>query len=461
MRHLRTVLLLCTAHLVGAAHGATPAYTPDPVGRLSAYIAVDTTNPPGNESRGAAFFAAIFDAAGIPYRTAESAPGRGNIWARLEGGSEPAIVLLNHMDVVPPDRRYWTEDPFGGVIKDGYLYGRGALDMKGLAIAQLEAFLALHASGRKLNRDVIFVATADEEAGGSMGAGWLATNHPEIFEGVGYLLNEGGGGRPYGEQIVFAVGVAEKVPLWLRITARGQSGHGSIPRTETAVTRLLRAGSRLAETEFPARVIPATQTALAGIAQFQSAEFAPRYAAIAEAVNDPEFLLKLKAMEPGHAALLRNTCSVTRLEASTKVNVIPPEAAMEVDCRLLPDQDPDAFIADLKVLLADPTLSFEKILSFGAAASPIDTPLYALIETLAKEAFPGSIVIPSVATGFTDSHFFRERGISSYGASFFVGDEAESRRVHGNDERIAVSALERGTELLTELLRRFTTSATD
>ena len=169
---------------------------------LQEFIQIDTINPPGNEYRAVEFYARIFEAAGIDYETAESAPGRGNIWARLPGGNEPGLILLQHTDVVPADRQYWSFDPLAGNLNDGYIYGRGARDMKGLGIAQLVAFLQLHASGEPLNRDVVFLATADEEAGGAFGVGWLIENHPEIFDGAGILLNEGGGGSRSDGEIV-------------------------------------------------------------------------------------------------------------------------------------------------------------------------------------------------------------------------------------------------------------------
>ena len=159
---------------------------------LKAFLKVDTINPPGNEARAVDFYSRIFDAEGIEWQSAESAPGRGNIWARLKGGDKPAIVLLQHTDVVPADENYWTVDPLSGEEKDGYIWGRGAIDMKGAGIVQLATFLHLHREKLKLNRDVIFVASADEEAGGLFGAGWLIENHPEIFAGAGLLLNEVG-----------------------------------------------------------------------------------------------------------------------------------------------------------------------------------------------------------------------------------------------------------------------------
>jgi acetylornithine deacetylase/succinyl-diaminopimelate desuccinylase-like protein len=460
MQRFRLVGLLAMALLLSSAAQANQqakefaAAAPE---RLSAYIQVNTQNPPGNETRGAHFFAALFDAAGIAYETAESAPGRGNIWATLEGGDEPALVLLNHMDVVPADLRYWSANPFGGAIRDGHIYGRGALDMKGLGIIQLQAFLALHASGARLNRDVIFVATADEEAGGAYGAGWLVENRPEIFKDVGYLLNEGGGGTLIGEDTVFSVELTQKVPLWLRLIAHGNPGHGSTPQVETAVTRALRAGDRLARTRFEARAIPAVQAMFEGMAPYQNENLAARYADIASAVKDPEFMHYLQLTNPAHHALLRNTCSLTGMQGSSKINVVPTEAIIELDCRLLPDQDPDKFIEELTHIINDPNVTIEKIMGFTPAVSTPDNPLFRLIEVVYEDHFPGSVIVPGVATGFTDSHFFRDLGIVSYGFSTTVIPGPDRRGVHGNNERISVENMERGTLIMIDLLEQFTT----
>ena len=424
--------------------------------RLSQYVRVNTENPPGNETRGAEFFAAIFDDAGIAYQKAESAPGRGNIWARLEGGNEPALVLLNHMDVVPADRRYWSADPFSGDIQDGHIYGRGALDMKGLGIVQLQAFLALHAAGKRLNRDVIFIATADEEAGGAFGAGWLVENHPEIFDGVGYLLNEGGGGTTIGTDTVFSVEITQKVPLWLKLIAHGNPGHGSSPQLETAVTRALRAGDRLARTDYPARAVPSVQAMFEGMAPYQDPPLSARYSDIGSAVHDVEFMRYLQLTNPGHHALLRNTCSLTRMQGSSKINVVPTEAVIELDCRLLPDADPTQFVDELNLIINDPNVEIQKIMGFTPAVSTQDTPLYRLIEQVYDRHFPDSVVVPGVTTGFTDSHFFRDMGIVSYGFGPFVVPASDRRGVHGNNERISIENLVQGTELMIDLLERFT-----
>ena len=425
--------------------------------RLAAYIQVDTTNPPGNEIRGVEFLGAILKQAGIPFEMAESAPGRGNLWARLQGNGKPGLVLLHHIDVVPADASYWSVDPYAGVTKDGYVYGRGALDMKALGIMQLQAFLALHAAGNQLSRDVLYIATADEEAGGFFGAGWLLENRPEIAKGVGYLLNEGGGGRQLGTDTVFFVEVTQKVPVWLRLTARGRPGHGSVPLPQTAITRILRAGQRLADTGFEARVIEPVANLFRGVARFQRPELKSAFEEIGAHITDAAFMQTLQITAPGYHALLRNTCSPTTLRGSEKINVVPPEAVLELDCRLVPDQDVDEFIAEVTTIVNDRDVSIERIMSFTPASSSMDTPLYRLIEAKTDEWFPGSTAIPGVSTGFTDSHFFRDLGIQSYGFSPTVLAENEGVGVHGNDERISLETLKKGTAFMIDLVQSFAT----
>ena len=425
--------------------------------RLAAYIQVDTTNPPGNEIRGVEFLGAILKQAGIPFEMAESAPGRGNLWARLQGDGKPGLVLLHHIDVVPADASYWSVDPYAGVTKDGYVYGRGALDMKALGIMQLQAFLALHAAGNQLSRDVLYIATADEEAGGFFGAGWLLENRPEIAKGVGYVLNEGGGGRQLGTDTVFFVEVTQKVPVWLRLTARGRPGHGSVPLPQTAITRILRAGQRLADTGFEARVIEPVANLFRGVARFQRPELKSAFEEIGAHITDAAFMQTLQITAPGYHALLRNTCSPTTLRGSEKINVVPPEAVLELDCRLVPDQDVDEFIAEVTTIVNDRDVSIERIMSFTPASSSMDTPLYRLIEAKTDEWFPGSTAIPGVSTGFTDSHFFRDLGIQSYGFSPTVLAENEGVGVHGNDERISLETLKKGTAFMIDLVQSFAT----
>jgi acetylornithine deacetylase/succinyl-diaminopimelate desuccinylase-like protein len=425
----------------------------DAVRRVQEYLRVNTINPPGNETRGVEFFRRIFEAEGIRYETVEPAPGRGSIWARLDGGPEPALVLLHHMDVVPADSSYWDTDPLSGEVRNGHIYGRGALDTKTLGILHLEAFLALHRSGRPLRRPVIFMATADEEAGGMLGAGWLVANRPDVFRGVELLLNEGGAGSESAGRRVFEVEVTQKVPLWIRIVATGEPGHGSTPRPVSAVSRLVRALDNLRSHRFPARLVPAVEAYLTARAQSGMGPFADRLARPAEAVRDTAFLDRLQAENPFLAALTRNTCTITRLEGSTKINVVPPRATAEVDCRLLPDQDPDAFLALLATVLDEPTLSIEKIMAFSPAVSPTDTDLFRAISGVIGRHFPQAPLLPSVQTGFTDSHFFRDLGITSYGFSPIVVPGADAGGVHGNNERVSIENVRRGVVVMLEVVQ--------
>jgi len=411
---------------------------------LQQFIRVDTINPPGNEQRAVEFIGAILTAEGISWESAESAPGRGNIWARLEGGDEPALILLQHTDVVPADPKYWTTDPLSGEIRDGYLWGRGALDMKSTGISQLAAFIALHRAGLPLNRDVVLVATADEEAGGYFGAGWLLENRPEIFKGAGLLINEGGGGTRRDGVPEFDVEVTQKVPVWIRLKAVDTPGHGSMPNPTSSVTRIVDALNRLREHRFPARVIPPVNEMFIALAESSPPEWADAYLDMPSAVQQPGFLEKLQARSPFLHALTRDTCSLTRMSGSNKINVVPPEATAEIDCRMLPDRPPEALVQDIRDIVNGTGVEVEVIMAFTPAVSPTEGVLYESIEKVIAENHGGAVITPGVMTGFTDSHFTRDAGIDSYGFDPTIVDEADAVRIHGNDERIAIEAFKRG-----------------
>ena len=414
------------------------------VGWLQNYIQIDTINPPGNEYRAVDFLAEIFEAEGIEYQTAESAPGRGNIWARLEGGNEPGLILLQHSDVVPADEEFWTIPVLSGAIRDGVILGRGARDMKGLGTLQLATFIALHRSGVELNRDVVFLATADEEAGGMFGVGWLIENRPEIFEDIGILLNEGGGGSRVGQSVVFSVEVTQKVPVWLRLYAIDRPGHGSSPRTTSSVTRIVQALNTMLENPFPPRIIGPVNDYFSALSVDMDEEWAGSYANIQSAINDPNFVAKLHDARPGHNSLIRDTCSMTRMSGSNKINVIPPTAWAELDCRILPDKPADQFISELDDLIGYTGVEIQKIMAFTPAISETNSRLYRAIDSVTQELHPGSRVLPSVSTGFTDSHFTRDLGIISYGFNPIITNRGEHTGVHGNDEQVGEEAFRRG-----------------
>jgi len=444
--------LLALAPASGVGQDATnDPRLPEASQRLQQYLRIDTTNPPGNESEAVAFFADIFEREGIPYETVEPEPGRGSIWARLEGGQAPGIILLHHLDVVPADPRFWKHDPLSGTYENGYLNGRGALDTKGLGIMHLEAFLGLARSGKPLSRDVIFLATADEEAGGLLGAGWLVRHRPDLLEGVGLLLNEGGSGRVLGNRVVFSVEVTQKVPLWLRLNAVGPAGHGSSPTTRSAVTDLVEALERLRQNPFAPRIVPAVGDFFRNLADLEAG--AADLADPERLISEPERLAALHRTNPMLHALTRNTCAVTRLKASSKINVVAPAATAELDCRLLPDQSPRLFIRDLRAALDQPSISIEVLISFTPAVSSTDTELYRALENVTARRYPGSTLMPAVTAGFTDSHFFRDLGIVAYGFSPAIIPSSDQGGVHGNNERISVQNVERGWQTMLDLLQ--------
>jgi acetylornithine deacetylase/succinyl-diaminopimelate desuccinylase-like protein len=450
-------LLVCLAASISAASAGAQevdlsGLQDEAVRWLQEYLRLDTQNPPGNEILGAEFFAEIFEAEGIPYEIAESAPGRGNIWARLEGGDEPALVLLHHMDVVPADRRYWTTDPLGGELRGGMIYGRGTLDTKTSGILHLAAFLAIHRSGMPLNRDIVFMGTADEEAGGFFGAGWLVENRPEIFEGVGFLLNEGGGGEVVEGKVQFGVEVTQKVPYWLRLKTTGEPSHGSRPNPSSSVTEMIEALGRLRAHRFQPRIVPAVDAYLEGIAAGQPEPWRTRFQDMASHLQE-DVLDELQEYDPGLHGLTRNTCSITRLMGSDKINVVPPEATAEVDCRLLPDQDPDVWLEEMATVLGR-EVDIEVLMGFTPAVSSTDTELYRILRDVTLEAFPGAEFVPAVQAGFTDSHFFRDLGIISYGYEATATPQQDWSGVHGNDERVSEENVRRGVSLTLEIVRR-------
>jgi acetylornithine deacetylase/succinyl-diaminopimelate desuccinylase-like protein len=464
---LGSMALIVAARRSSAKQGAAPSHAAvaldwpqldkEAVETLSNYLRVDTSDPPGNEVRAVEFFRKIFDAEGIPYVRGESAPGRGNITARLKGnGSEPALILLNHMDVVPVSREFWTVDPFAGLVRDEYIWGRGAEDMKSLGIAQLLVFLELHREHVPLKRDVIFLGTADEEAGGEYGAGWVAKNKPEWYEGAKFLLTEGATSRldDSGRPVFFGVDPIEKTPGWMKLTAKGRSGHASIPIPDSAVNRLIAALNRLREYRPPIEVTAPIEAALRTRAPYEPEPWRSRLLNLRQFVASPGTYAELQK-RPEILALLTNTISITMLQGAKKINIIPPDASAQVDCRLLPGWTIERWKNQVRKILQDDSIEIETVQNFASTSSPVDTPLYAAIADAVKRLHPDAGVVQAVVAGFTDSHFFREKGIVSYGFGPFAVADGDSRRVHGNDERIAVKSYTDGVRLLWEVVYNF------
>lgn len=455
LRQIAGLACMLACATTASAAGEPAALEREAVALLSRYLQIDTVNPPGNEIRGARFFAEIFEAEGIPVRVIESAPGRGNVVARLAGdGSKPAVVLMHHIDVVPADARFWSVEPLSGAVKDGYVWGRGALDTKGLGITHAMALLSLARRGASLAGDVVFLGVADEEAGGRMGAGHLVDEHFELFDGAGVVLNEGAAiWTDAGKTLFYGVEAAQKVPLWLRLTARGTPGHGSMPRPDAAPSRLVRALSRVLAWETPLHVVSEVQRFHAATAQLAPPVWRDAYRDLRSALADPAFAAEFTA-DPRRNAMVRNTISLTALAGSSKTNVIPPQASAELDVRLLPDQEPEAFLAGLRRVIADPDVEIETLLSFPPSSSPTDHELFAVLRELARRHDPGAPVTTPLTVGFTDCHYFRERGIPCYGFAPFRAGADDFSRFHGNDERLSLENLAFGSRFMLELVER-------
>lgn len=438
---------------------ASPDLTAETVRVLADYLRIDTSNPPGGELAAARFLAAILEREGIEARildTATLGPGRANLYARWRGNGsgKRALALVHHMDVVPVSRAWWTEDPFGGAVKDGYVWGRGALDMKGNGIMQLMAMIALKRAGVVLDRDLVFIANADEEVDG-LGAIVFARDHRDLLADVEYLVTEGDGARvANGKVLWFSIDVGEKRPYWQRLVVKGTASHGSVPTGDNPVPRLARAIGRVAAWETPVRLTPAVErffkeTATTETGQRRTWMSNPR-AALAT-TRGRAWLLS----DPLRAARLRTTISPTVLSGSNKTNTIPPEASAELDIRLLPDEDTAAFRRALLAVIDDPRVQLQAVAGVPPRFdAPLDTELYRAIERTSRALLPGVPVPPVTSVGATDRPTYAQLGIVCYGLNPYLVERAEEERgVHGNDERLSVANVEFGLRFYDRLLR--------
>jgi acetylornithine deacetylase/succinyl-diaminopimelate desuccinylase-like protein len=420
---------------------------------LQELIRIDTTNPPGNELAAARHIQKLLDAEGIETRILDVAPGRANLYARIKGdGSRRPLILLSHTDVVMADASRWTVPPFSGEIRDGFIYGRGATDMKGTAAVHVTLMRLLKRLNVPLKRDVILLAVADEEAGGS-GARSIIENHPDLIRNAEFLLNEGD--VPYvkdGKLQQYGVDVMEKAALWLRIVATGPAGHGSIPLENSSVNRLLNALARLRLWETPISVSPAVAEGYKMRAQQQTDPvLRAAYADLDKSLRNPALRKRLLADSTLNAEV-RNTFTITGLQGSDKVNVIPGTAWAQVDARLLPGETPEGFIAKLRGVLKDPSLKIEVLEGSTPTGSSADTALMQAIRRVAAKRDPGVPVIPTMLTSSTDSAKFRPLGITAYGFEPFKLDDNELNRSHGDDERLSVDNLEFAIRFLFDVI---------
>jgi acetylornithine deacetylase/succinyl-diaminopimelate desuccinylase-like protein len=444
---LAVAVVILSVHVASAQAPADwKALESEAVTTLQAYIRIDTSNPPGHVTKAADFLAAILDREGIPVRRYESAPGKSIVLARLSAGrgagrnfssAGPApkpILLLHHMDVVPTDPARWTHAPFGGEMADGAIWGRGAMDMKGIGVAHLYALIALKRAKVPLDRDVIFMAVPDEEVGGQLGAAWMRDTHYADFEPE-YILDEGGfGSRDLFSpgKLVFGISVAEKKIIWLKLTAEGVAGHGSQPHDRNPNDRLIRALSRLLSEPLPTSPFSVLETLKSRVGTLAPNKF--------------------------NNAIQHSTISITSVRSGVgeppKVNVIPSIAEATLDCRVLPGTSKAQWLTEIARRLGDPEVKMEVTYeSEDPIVTTQDSALYRALEAAVKRRHPDAIVTPMVIPYGTDSNGYRPRGVKSYGFMPAILPAAAIASMHGDAEFIPADALGPAIQIFFEALR--------
>ncbi len=430
-------------------------------------IRINTTNPPGNETVAANYIARYLGKDGFKTEVIESASGRGSVISRLKGtGEKPSLLLLSHLDVVAANPQEWTVEPFAGVVKDGYVYGRGAYDMKSMTAIEIMVMKLLKKNHVHLKGDVVLAGTADEEQGGEEGAGWLLRNYKEKVW-CPFVINEGAGLAFASKKgYVFPVQTAEKGIIWLRVKAKGTPGHGSIPNTaDNAVLRMNKVVDRLGNYKAQTVYVHTLREFLAEMGK-QDPELQKTFSHLLDEPERSEQILdelakKDRALAEEIRPRIKMTIAPTMIRGGVRENIIPSECEAVFDCRILPGQNVDETVALIKGLLKDvglDKLTFEFIQIHGGSESPTDNPLYGALSDVLKEFENVAGVTPTLTTGGTDSRYFREMGSVCYGIQPMIPDEPNDqleRRMHGIDERITIENLVFGTSVLYEAVKRF------
>ena len=416
------------------------------VDRLVDLVRIESVNPPGNESRVVEYLESVLAAEGIDYEIFEKEPGRANLVARFRGnGSKPPILIMGHTDVVGVQAEKWSEPPFSGQRKDGYVWGRGTLDDKDNVTAGLLVLLLLHRLDVPMDRDIIFLAEAGEEGTPEVGITFMVEEHWDAIAAE-YAIAEGGSSQTIdGEVAVVGVQTTEKVPRRATLVARGTAGHGSRPRADNAITMLAEAVARAGRWETPVRLNETTRAYFERMASLSDGEEAHRYAHVADPEHQAAIDAWFREHDPMHYSMLRTSVVPTVIDGGFRRNVIPSNAEAMLDIRMLPDEDPEAFFAELAALIDNPAIEIvpERVYRPIAAPSGIDNEMFAVIETVAERLYPAATTLPVMATGATDMAQLRARGVEAYG----IGpartlEEMNSRfGAHSDDERIAEDAL--------------------
>ena len=443
------------------------AVTAETVQYLQALLRLDTTNPPGNETLAAEYLAGVLRAAGFDPVILGAAPTRGNMRVRLKGdGTAPPLLLYSHTDVVPAEADRWTHPPFAAEIADGYVWGRGAADMKDTVAEQLMVMLLLKRQGLPLKRDVIFAATADEEIGGKGGYGvaWLAQHHPDLLRAEFGLSEVGGYNMDLGGQSVYMIQVAEKGACWLKVRAHGRPGHGSLPHDDNAVAHLVKAVNGLLAAGLPYHLPEATAAFLAAAAE--AAEHTP-LGPVFQMLQTPAGAARAFAgpllghpLQPFLYAMLHNTATPTGLSAGYKTNVIPSTAEVTLDGRMLPGFNAERFLAELKPILGE-QLEYEILLETPPLEVSSDTRLFELMAATIKAHDSDARVVPYVMAAATDAKYLAPLGVPTYGFApmQLPPDMRLMEMFHAHDERAPIAGLGWGVRVLYDVVRRYCTAA--
>lgn len=432
----------------------------DAVELLQDLLRFDTSNPPGRERPCAEFLADHLADAGLDPDLLEAEPDRANLVARLDGGDEPPLLLSGHLDVVPADPDRWTHPPFGGEVHDGVLWGRGTVDMKHMVAMSASVVRMLARAGAPLRRPVLLAAVADEEAGCDLGSRWLVDHHPDRVRAGDALGEVGGATYRVAGRTVYPVQVAERGVCWVRATARGTSGHGSVPRDDNPVLRLAAFLERLGPRALPVHPSPPVERFVTALADLHDQ---PARAAL-RALLDPRLsglvtglLVRDRSVAGLLNAVVRSTASPTIVRAGSKTNVIPSEASAELDGRIAVGSDVGEFLAELRRLAGD-DIDLEILKSRQPTATSPDTELFATISAVVAEHDPEAVVVPSVTPGFTDAHAWSRLGTRCYGFAPLPLDEDAPpfhELFHADDERIPVAGFRAGLRMLADTVFRF------
>jgi len=447
-----------------SAAGDNNALAKEAQGWLIDLLRMDTTNPPGNEQTAARYIAGVLDKEGIRSEFLDLAAGRSALVARLQSSAvaDPsrALLLVAHMDVVGVDKSRWTVDPFGGVVKDGYIWGRGSMDDKGMLAANLAAFIALKRSGVHPSRDVIFLATADEEQGGEASIKTLINKYWQKFA-AGFALNEGGEVFLKSGKVQYvAVQASEKVAVNVAVIAKGPSGHASRPTKDNAVVHLATAVSKIGAYSAPVHFTTIVRRYFEQLAALEDDDIGKWMRSLDTSDRGEHAARVISEANPLWGSMMRDSIAPTMLSAGLRNNVIPGEARANLNIRLLPGNSIGALLADLTKLVNDPQIRFEVQPDAGLAAPPssLESDLYNLLTKVGSREFSGVPVLPFQSTGATDSAQLRLRNVQAYGLEPFPLTDEDFRRMHGDDERLPVASFNKGVDFLSKVVAEFATT---